>query len=268
MISYLIVSSLFAGFLALLLASLLSFHFGDKTRKALDLILTSIAIGTLISTAFAATLHQVIKEYPRPHTNLYVMVGAIVVFYVIDQLLPWRGECHQKGCELHLPLAGPQFFLGNAAYHIFMGVILAAGYLKSSSVGICTATAIFVYQIVHEKGVLDGLLLQDIPKKNALLQNVLFNGLLVILAILAYYLLGALGMPMVIDLVLSASVGAFTYISVSEMVLSKGHDKPNPLLIILQFVIILLAILMMSNLIHLNSLFQDYTDSVNWADLG
>jgi zinc and cadmium transporter len=266
MINYLIVSSFLGSFGALLLASLLSFNFGDKSRNAIDFVLASIAIGTLITTAFAATLHQVIKGYTRPHSDLYVMVGAIVLIYLIEQLLPMRRVCQQKGCEIHPQLSGPKFFLGNMAYHIFMGVILAAGYIKSSSVGICTATAIFVYQIMHEKGVLDALLLQDVPKKKALIQNLLFNGLFVIVAISTYYILIALEM-FIIDLILSASVGAFIYLSVSEMG-PNVHEKRTPLQIILQFVIILSSILLMSQLVHLNSFYGEYTDSINWVDLG
>lgn len=209
----------------------------EKTQKILIPCLISYATGTLLATALLGLIPHAIEKAPLISV-LSSVLGGIVFFFLLEKLLIWR-HCHNKECKVHKP-AGPMILIGDALHNFTDGVVIAASFLSSISLGIVVGLSIIAHEIPQEVGDFAILLHSGYSKKRAFLVNIL-SGLSALLgAILAYYFLEAL--QGFVPYIMAISASSFLYVALADLS-PQLHQKVGLGFAIRQFFLMLAGIL-------------------------
>ena len=178
----------------------------------------SIAIGVLLGDAFLHLLPDAIDRSADPTDVLYWTLLGMLAFYAIEQFLFWRHD-HSAG-----PGAGgerPRTYvrmnlLGDGIHNFVDGVLIAGSFLADPLLGFGATLAIVVHEIPQELSDIAVLIHGGVPKRRAVLLNVLcattcIAGALatLVLARLIDLSLGAL---------LSVTAGGFIYIAATDLI--------------------------------------------------
>jgi hypothetical protein len=75
---------------------------------------------------------------------------GMVLFFVLEKLVLWC-HCHDNECEVH-GLAGSLILIGDAFHNFVVGVVIAAAFLTSISLGVAASMAVIAHEIPQEVG--------------------------------------------------------------------------------------------------------------------
>jgi zinc and cadmium transporter len=236
-----IISFSLLGSVGALAGAALLLVFPEIARRKLVPNLISFASGTLLGAAFLCMIPAGIRAASAQPVLLTVLAG-MVLFFILEKLVLWR-HCHESDCEVH-GQAAPLILIGDALHNFVDGIVIAAAFLTSVSLGITATIAIIAHEIPQEVGDFAILLDSGLPRVRALVLNGLSAAATLPGAMLAYFWLAETSSAMPHILALSAS--SFIYIATADLIpslhssVSIADSTRQTLLLILGIVTIAL----------------------------
>ncbi len=217
-------------FLATFLVSLIAFvgalslALSPKTLKKILMALVGLAAGTLIGGAFLHLIPEALHEMEDmanvSHDNVMLMViVGFVIFFILEKVL-WR-HCHEKDCKIHT-FAYLNLF-GDGIHNFLDGLIIAAGFLAGTEIGIITTLAVALHEIPQEIGDFGVLVHGGLARKKALMYNFATAVTAIAGGILGYFLIPRVGDFQVYILPIAA--GGFLYIAAADLIPELHKEK-------------------------------------------
>lgn len=210
--------------------------FDDRIRSTFVPCLTSYATGTLLGAAFPGMIPVSLEKAPALAVTSTVLAG-IVLFFVLEKWVLWR-HCHDGACEVH-GHSGPLILIGDAFHNFVDGVVIAAVFLTSPTLGVATALAVIAHEIPQELGDFAILLDSGYGSRKALLLNGLSATATLPGALAAYFWLDETRAA--VPYILALSAASFICIAVADLIPSL-HRRTAPLDSMRQLLLLLAGI--------------------------
>jgi len=194
----------------------------------------SFATGALLGAALLGLLPEAI-EHAGPgaaHRIGWALIFGLAFFFVIEKLvLWWHGhtpdvaEHHAAHVHTRDRAAGVLVLVGDSIHNALDGVLIAAAFLTSVSLGLLTAFAVAAHEIPHRVGDFAILVQAGLSRTRALILN-LGTGVAALVGALAAYLglreaMGAL------PYALAFAAAGFLYIAVAGLIPGL-HRRADP----------------------------------------
>jgi zinc and cadmium transporter len=232
-LSYILISVFIVS--AISLIGIVTLLFKNKSLDKVFFVLVSFATGSMLGAAFLDLMPEAIEKSSAGKASGSVLVG-IIMFFLMEKFLYWY-HCHEGECDVH------QFtylnLFGDGLHNFLDGVIIAAAFLGSTSLGVITTLAIVLHEIPQELGDFGVLVYGGFSRTKALVCNFLTALTSVAGAVVAYFFLDKIeGLT---PLMIGVAAGGFIYISCTDLIpeLNKQRKVSSS---IQQFILILLGI--------------------------
>ena len=203
-----------AGSVGAILGAAALLVFSDRLRTRLLPCLLSYATGTLLGAAFLGMLPKALEQAPPALVSGAVLAG-LVGFFILEKLVIWR-HCHDQDCQAHGRQGGVLILVGDAFHNFVDGVVIAAAFLYSQSLGIATALAVIAHEIPQELGDFAILLHSGLSKARAFVYNLVSSLTTLLGVVVGWYWLDETRQA--IPFVLAVSAASFIYIAVADLV--------------------------------------------------
>jgi zinc and cadmium transporter len=176
--------------------------------------------------------------------NIYlVSIGGFIIFFIIEKVLYYH-QCHnvEEGhiCEFHT--VKWMNLLGDALHNLIDGLIIAAAFLTSISLGYITVIAVIFHEIPQEIGDFAVLVYGGFSKKKAMFLNFITALIAVIGGIFGYFLISFI--DPIKPYLLALAAGGFLYISAADLIPEIRKERKAKKLIITILIFISGIILM------------------------
>ena len=222
----------------------------------------SFATGALLGAALLALLPEAIEGAgpSGAHDIGLALVLGLGIFFVIEKLVLWwhahsqdedpdehhdesQGDGHHDPTHRHEHLreqaSGILVLVGDSLHNALDGVVIAAAFLGSVSLGLVTTLAVAAHEIPHRVGDFAILVQAGLSRTRALLLNLATGIASVIGAIAAYFgLRQAVG---ALPYALAFAAAGFLYIAVAGLIPGL-HRRSDPRTSALQVILISLGI--------------------------
>lgn len=184
----------------------------ERFLKAILFLLIAFSAGALLGGAFLHLIPEAIEK-TDPAKVFTVVTAGFVLFFILEKYLFWH-HCHDGVCGVHtftyLNL------IGDGLHNFMDGMVIAAGFASSVSLGVFTTVLVIVHEIPQELGDFGVLVYGGFSKRKALFCNFLsaltaFGG-----ALIGYFLSSRIAGFSYILLALTA--GGFIYIASADLV--------------------------------------------------
>lgn len=199
-----------------------------------SLALVSFAAGTLLGAAFLDLLNEAVELSPEPGTLLPYALAGLLLFFLIERSLLFHHHMHREENEIgeeprdHAVAARravirPLIIFGDAIHNLLDGVIIAATFTISPSLGFVTLLAVFFHELPQEIGDFAILLHSGMRRKRIILWNILGALVSPIGAVIGFYAVDAfrsIELP-----VLAFAAGGFIYIAGSDLIPEINHES-------------------------------------------
>ena len=183
--------------------------------------LVSYAVGTLLGASLFNLLPEALETLPA-QTAMYMLVGGILTFFLLEKVVLWR-HCHDDHeCAAH-KRAASLVIAGDAVHTFVDGAVIAAATLVSPGLGVTTALAVAAHEIPQEVGDAAILLSAGYSRRKALALNLASAGGGVLGALLM--LTFGAAAPAVIPKVLAFASGAFLYVAMADLIPSLHEGR-------------------------------------------
>jgi len=216
------------------------------------LVLVALAGGGLMGGAFLHLIPEAIDEIGHDHDQmlfvfLFVIVG-FVLFLLIEQYLHWHHhhhmhehpDEHEKCCK-NKPVTY-LILVADGFHNLIDGLIIAASFVVSPTVGIITTIAVALHEIPQEIGDFGVLVYGGFKRAKALLFNFISAAIAIVGGVFGFFLAEYTEGLMVYLLPIAA--GGFIYIAASDLVPEiKRGDRGKRMA--LNFVVFLIGISLM-----------------------
>lgn len=199
-------------------------------------VLVAYATGTLLGAAFLGMIPQALNHLPAA-SLMPVILAGLLAFFLLEKILLWR-HCHDGECPLH-GSSGLLILYGDAFHNFVDGVIIAAAFLVSTSLGIAAAFAVIAHEIPQELGDFMILLQSGYTRSRALLLNALSGSTTLLGGLIAFFFLQKVNTAL--PYVMAVSAASFIYIALADLI--PGHrSNVSPASTMLQLALMLLGI--------------------------
>jgi zinc and cadmium transporter len=200
------------GSLGAIAGAALLLLFPAQTRRLVVPGLLSYATGTLLGAAFLGMIPAALQQAPARAVTGTVLAG-IVAFFLLEKLLLWR-HCHDSDCAVHSRPA-PLILIGDAFHNFVDGVVIAAAFMNSITLGVVTSLAVVAHEVPQEAGDFGILLDSNYSRGRALLLNTLSATATVPGALIAYFWLDEVRYA--VPYILGLSAASFIYIATADL---------------------------------------------------
>jgi zinc and cadmium transporter len=220
-------ATVLGGVASVLAAALVSLTAPQRWVNAL----ISFAIGALLGAAFLEILPHALDDASDPRALTATVLGGILAFFLLEKLVLWR-HCHADDCEAHDPPAqahdhgrsGLLILIGDSFHNFVDGVLIAAAFLESSSLGVVTAAAVIAHEIPQEIGNFVILLHSGYGKARAFALNLVSSLAMLVGALLTYVSLqSAQGWT---ETLLALAAASMIYVAMSDLIPGL-HKRPE-----------------------------------------
>jgi zinc and cadmium transporter len=198
--------------------------------------LVSFATGALLGAALLALLPEALQGAGAAHAHDIglALVAGLGVFFVIEKVVLWwhirtadeaPAAGHGEHAHSHRERASAVLVLvGDSLHNALDGVLIAAAFLSSVSLGLVTTLAVAAHEIPHRVGDFALLVHAGLSQRRALLLNLATGIASVLGALLAYFALRRASAALPYALAVAAA--GFLYIAVSGLIpgLHKSAD--------------------------------------------
>jgi zinc and cadmium transporter len=181
----------------------------------------SFATGALLGAALLALLPEAIEGAGpgAAHRIGLTLILGLGVFFVIEKLILWwhtHAHAHGDHAQAREHASGVLVLVGDSLHNALDGVLIAAAFLTSNSLGMVTTLAVAAHEIPHRVGDFAILVQAGLSRPRALLLN-LATGLASLLgAALAWAALRqAMG---ALPYALAFAAAGFLYIAVAGLI--------------------------------------------------
>lgn len=215
-------SSLLGGLCAVLLASAVMFVRMPAVEHALPKLI-NFSTGTLLGAALLAMIPHAAAALPV-RTLSSVVLGGVLAFFVLEKLLVWR-HCHRAECEVHAR-SGPLLLIGDAFHNFVDGIVLAAAFLDSTSLGIAAAVSTIAHEIPQELGEFMVYLRAGYTRRRALMLNAATGLTTLPGGLIGYFFLSE--MQGAGPYLLSFAAAGFLYVALADLVPTQREPSSLP----------------------------------------
>jgi zinc and cadmium transporter len=191
----------------------------------------SFATGALLGAALLALLPEAIAGAGIAGSRAigFTLIAGLGVFFVIEKLVLWwhvrDGHSHAGHSHRRDHASGVLVLVGDSVHNALDGVLIAAAFLTSVSLGLVTTLAVAAHEIPHRVGDFAILVQAGFSRARALALN-LATGLASIAgAVAAWY-----GLRAALDLLpyaLAFAAAGFLYIAVAGLIPGL-HRRTDP----------------------------------------
>ena len=210
----------------------------ELLNKAL-LVLVALSTGALLGGAFLHLLPEAIEEKgARLEIFLYLLLG-FSIFFVLEQFLQWR---HQHTATPQVKPFSYLILVSDAVHNFIDGLIIAASFVTSFSLGITTTLAVALHEIPQELGDFAVLVYGGIGRTRALTFN-FASAITAILGGVTGYLASSVMQTSIVYL-LPFAAGNFIYIAAADLIPEIKHQV-SLRRSILHFVVFIIGIAIM-----------------------
>lgn len=216
-----------------------------RTRR-LATLLVSFAVGALLGDAFIHLIPEAFAgESGTLRPSLLVLAG-MMLFFLVEKLLRHRHGAlhHPDDVEQRRPELATINIVGDAIHNFIDGMMIAASYLASPTLGISTTIAVLLHEVPQEFGDFGILVHSGMGVRRAALVNLGSASLAVAGAVIAL-VAGTLVGSTVVELLLPVTAGGFVYIAAADLIPELQRDRSARGLVV-QAGLILLGICVMS----------------------
>jgi len=205
--------------------------------------LVGFSCGSLIGGAFIHLLPESLEETGQAHQAIfyYVIVG-IVLFFIMEKFLYWR-HCHEEKCPVHT--FAYVNLIGDGVHNFIDGMVIAASFIVSYSMGVATTLAVIFHEIPQEIGDFGVLIYGGFAKWKALAYNFVSALTAVAGSLVTYYL--ASYMQGVDAFLVPFAAGGFIYIAATDL-MPELHKRSQAKESLIQLLALLTGIGLMSTL--------------------
>ncbi|GAB2892097.1 ZIP family metal transporter [Uliginosibacterium flavum] len=232
---YILLATLAGGILSLLAAALLIAGFPQRWLPRL----VGFATGVLLAVALLDVLPEAFESGVEAHTLFATLLAGLLGFYGLERIALWRhAHVDEEGHDHHCPSGGHHHhhaggidrhtvvsvLVGDSFHNFVDGVLIAAAFMVSPTLGWSTTFAVVTHEVPQEAGDFAILRAAGMSTKRALL----FNGISSLTAIagglLGYFALSQ--MQSLLPYILTIAAASFLYIAICDllpMLRREGH---------------------------------------------
>lgn len=227
------------------LVGVFALSINQSRLKRILVYLVSFSVGALLGDVFLHILPELGEEGFHLAHGVYMLLG-IIVFFVLERMILWHHSHLEHTEDVHA--TAYLILLGDALHNFIDGMIIAASFLVSPSLGITATLVVVFHEIPQEIGDFAILIHGGWKANKALFYNFLsactsvFGALAVL--IFAKFLEPASG-------VLLALAGAsFLYVAMTDLI-PELHKERSPGKSLLQLLSLLIGVMVMAGLLFL-----------------
>jgi len=211
------------------------------------LYLVSFAVGALFGDALIHLLPEAYETFGKGLPTALMAILGIFIFFVLEKFIRWR-HCHYGRCEVHLKPVVYMNLFGDAVHNFIDGLVIAASYSVSFSLGIATTIAVILHEIPQEIGDFGVLVQGGLSVKKALFYNFL-SALTSIIGAVLFLVFGDIMGNFKMALI-PITAGGFIYMAGSDLIPELHHDE-SPFKSLLQIIFIALGVGLMALMVFL-----------------
>lgn len=185
------------------------------------LFLVSFAVGGLFGDAFIHLLPEAFEAMPSRLSASLASLAGVLLFFALEKFVRWR-HCHAAPCEGHRHPFVVMNLIGDTVHNLIDGMLIAASFLASSSLGVATTIAVVLHEIPQEIGDFGVFLHGGCSVRRALA----YNFLSALAAVVGAVLVLAAG-PHIQGLstvLIPITAGGFIYVAGSDLIPELKHD--------------------------------------------
>jgi zinc and cadmium transporter len=183
----------------------------DKLLDELLIILVALSAGVLMGAAFFDLIPEAAVNTPISEIGVYVLAGFCLFFFV-EKALHWR-HCHDGKCHVHTFTY--MNLIGNSIHNFIDGMIIAAGFVTSTSLGIVTSLSVVLHEIPHEIGDFGVLVFGKMKKTRALFLNFITALIAIAGGLVGYFVSSRISS--FTQILLPVAAGGFIYIAATDL---------------------------------------------------
>jgi zinc and cadmium transporter len=208
------------------LAGLATLSMDERRLRRWALVFVSFAVGALLGDAFIHLIPEAFESGGSLETSLSILAG-ILLFFAIEKLLrhhhgPLYSEHHPA--DSRHPVIAAVNVAGDAIHNFVDGVLIAASYLASPTLGMTTTIAVILHEIPQEIGDFGVLVHSGLTVRRAVALN-LASASASILGAIATLLAGAAAGATIVSVLVPVTAGGFVYIAASNLIPELQHDR-------------------------------------------
>ncbi len=193
------------------------FLFAEWTERRAMLFI-SFAAGVLLATAFLEMFPEAVARHHGDGNFFIATLGAMGAFFLLERFL-LGFHTHE---ESHPAPSGYFVLIGSTVHNFIDGVVIAASFLVSPTLGFTTTLAVAAHEIPHEAADFGLLLNARFSRGAALVLNFL-SGLAAMLGALWCFAFEGL-VERHLAWFLAATAGMFIYIAASDLLPELHHS--------------------------------------------
>lgn len=197
----------------------------EKFAVGISHFLASFAAGILLGAAFFELLPEAVHEGEEVGIDIFPWaLAGIVIFFLIERTIHWfhhHENIHEHDRESKSTL--PLIIISDTMHNFIDGVVIAATFMASPSLGIATTLAVFAHEVPQEIGDFGLMLHKGLARKKIIIVNIISAAVSVIGA-LGTYMLGNI-LEGFLPALLALTAGFFIYISLSDLMPEIHHEK-------------------------------------------
>lgn len=221
----------------------------EELLNKILLKLVALSSGALLGGAFLHLMPEGVEKM-EPKLFFTIVLGAIILYLLIEKILHWR-HCHKgKHCDTHHTI-GYMNLIGDSVHNFIDGLIIAAAFIVNIPLGIITAVAVALHEIPQEIGDFGVLIYSGFSKKRALFLNFLV-ALTVVAGGIAGFFLARYSLVSETYFI-PIAVGGFIYIATSDLFPElRKNTSLKKFLSDFVFLIIGVSVMFLVSLLHLH----------------
>lgn len=214
--------------------------------------MVAFAAGVILTTVFFDLLPEALELAKETELDIFtpVFLGIIISFF-IERFQVWfhhHGTTH--GIKNLIKPSLSLILFGDGIHNFIDGIVIAAAFLTSPSLGIVTSIAIAAHEIPQEIADFTIIIHSGLNKMQALIVNLLSAIPAIIGGIIGFYFIQSLksGLP----ILLSFSSGIFIYIAGSDLIphLHIDFKKQKKWAQVLPFIAGIIIMYLLISLLH------------------
>lgn len=227
---YIVLATFAGGVLSVLIAATVTVQVLGRVVRHM----VSLSVGILLGAALLHVLPEAFESSAGAHALFATLLGGLMFFFLLEKAELYRHGHHHEGDghehhhhydEQQAGRGGWAVLVGDSIHNFCDGVIIAAAFLTSPSLGVLTALAIVAHEIPQEVGDYIVLLNAGFSRAKALLFNALSGLAAVVGGVLGYFVVGPWQDLFPYLLVVAAS--SFVYVAVADLL--PQLQRPLPL---------------------------------------
>lgn len=186
--------------------------------KRIMFYLISFSTGAMLGDVFMHMLPELIDGEGDLARSMAVILMGILFSFAIEKVVHWR-HCHILGeddAHDHIHPVGILSLIGEAIHNFIDGVVIAASFLASPTIGVSTTLAVMFHEIPQEIGDYAVLIHSGFRRKQALFFNFL-SALTAVLGAIGTILLSSLSTSWT-GFMLPFAAGNLLYIAAADLI--------------------------------------------------